>query len=77
MEINLSSRDLRAFLAVATTLSFSKAAKEMHLSQSALSTLVVRLETATQRRKEYVDAVEARLREGPTEPVAPASTVAL
>ena len=46
MEINLSSRDLRAFLAVATTLSFSKAAKEMHLSQSALSTRVVRLETA-------------------------------
>jgi LysR family carnitine catabolism transcriptional activator len=44
MEINLSTRDLRAFLAVATSLSFSKAAKEMHLSQSALSTLVVRLE---------------------------------
>lgn len=46
MEINLSSRDLRAFLAVASSLSFSKAAKEMHLSQSALSTLVVRLEAA-------------------------------
>jgi DNA-binding transcriptional LysR family regulator len=45
MEINLSTRDLRAFLAVANALSFSKAAREMHLSQSALSTLVVRLET--------------------------------
>ena len=39
-------RDLRAFLAVANALSCSKAAKEMHLSQSALSTLVVRLEAA-------------------------------
>ena len=37
-------RDLRAFLAVANALSFSKAAQEMHLSQSALSTLVARLE---------------------------------
>lgn len=46
MEINLSTRDLRAFLAIAGTLSFSKAAREMHLSQSALSTLVVRLEAA-------------------------------
>jgi DNA-binding transcriptional LysR family regulator len=50
MEINLSTRDLRAFLAVAGTLSFSKAAKEMHLSQSALSTLVVRLEAAVGSR---------------------------
>jgi LysR family carnitine catabolism transcriptional activator len=46
MEINLSTRDLRAFLAVANSLSFSQAAQEMHLSQSALSTLVVRLEAA-------------------------------
>lgn len=46
MEINLSTRDLRAFLAVANALSFSQAAQEMHLSQSALSTLVVRLEAA-------------------------------
>ncbi len=44
MEINLSARDLRAFLAVADTLSFSQAAQQMHLSQSALSTLIGRLE---------------------------------
>jgi DNA-binding transcriptional LysR family regulator len=44
MEINISARDVRAFLAVARTLSFSQAAKQMHLSQSALSTLIGRLE---------------------------------
>lgn len=46
MEINISARDLRAFLAVARTLSFSQAAQQMHLSQSALSTLIGRLEDA-------------------------------
>jgi len=46
MEINVSARDIRAFLAVANTLSFSQAARDMHLSQSALSTLVLRLEDA-------------------------------
>ncbi|RJF95551.1 LysR family transcriptional regulator [Noviherbaspirillum saxi] len=46
MEINLSGRDLRAFLAVANSLSFSQAAQQMHLSQSALSTLISRLEDA-------------------------------
>ena len=46
MEINLNTRDLRAFLSVAHSLSFSQAAQEMHLSQSAVSTLVVRLEAA-------------------------------
>jgi LysR family carnitine catabolism transcriptional activator len=46
MEINLSARDIRAFLAVAETLSFSQAAQQMHLSQSALSTLIGRLEDA-------------------------------
>jgi DNA-binding transcriptional LysR family regulator len=46
MEINLSARDIRAFLAVADTLSFSQAAQQMHLSQSALSTLIGRLEDA-------------------------------
>lgn len=46
MEINLSNRDLRAFLAVANSLSFSQAAQQMHLSQSALSTLIGRLEEA-------------------------------
>ncbi|WP_194722610.1 LysR family transcriptional regulator [Noviherbaspirillum malthae] len=46
MEINISSRDLRAFLAVANSLSFSQAAQQVHLSQSALSTLILRLEEA-------------------------------
>ncbi|MFC0134957.1 LysR family transcriptional regulator [Massilia eurypsychrophila] len=46
MEINVSARDIRAFLAVADTLSFSQAAQQMHLSQSALSTLIARLEDA-------------------------------
>lgn len=46
MEINISIRDLRAFLAVANGLSFSQAAQQMHLSQSALSTLIGRLEEA-------------------------------
>ncbi|WP_426176831.1 LysR family transcriptional regulator [Massilia sp. TWR1-2-2] len=46
MEINFSARDIRAFLAVADTLSFSQAAQQMHLSQSALSTLIGRLEDA-------------------------------
>lgn len=44
MEINLSVRDLKAFLAVAHTRSFSKAAQQMHLSQSALSSLIARQE---------------------------------
>jgi DNA-binding transcriptional LysR family regulator len=46
VEINISARDVRAFLAVAKTLSFSQAAQQMHLSQSALSTLIGRLEEA-------------------------------
>ena len=50
MAINMSSRDLRAFLAVAETRSFSQAAQQMHLSQSALSTLIGRLETAVGAR---------------------------
>lgn len=45
MEINISARDIRAFLAVSRTRSFSLAARQMHLSQSALSTLIARLET--------------------------------
>lgn len=44
MEINLSVRDLKAFLAVAQTRSFSKAAQQVHLSQSALSALIARQE---------------------------------
>lgn len=46
MEINITSRDLRAFLAVANSRSFSQAARQMSLSQSALSTLISRLEDA-------------------------------
>jgi len=44
MEINLSARDLRAFMTLARTRSFSKAAQQLHLSQSALSSLIARLE---------------------------------
>lgn len=44
MDFNLSAKDLRAFLAVARTHSFSQAARQVHLSQSALSTLIQRLE---------------------------------
>ena len=40
----MSARDLRAFLAVARTLSFSQGAQQVHLSQSALSSLISRLE---------------------------------
>lgn len=46
MDINISARDVRAFLAVCRTLSFSQAAQQMHLSQSALSNLIARLEAA-------------------------------
>lgn len=45
MDMNISARDLRAFLAVSKTRSFSVAARQMHLSQSALSTLIARIET--------------------------------
>lgn len=44
MDFNLSAKDLRAFLAVARTHSFGQAARQLHLSQSALSTLIQRLE---------------------------------
>lgn len=44
MEMNLSARELRAFLALAETRSFSKAGQQVCLSQSALSTLIARLE---------------------------------
>lgn len=45
MEMNISARDIRAFLAVSKTRSFSVAARQMHLSQSALSTLIARIES--------------------------------
>jgi LysR family carnitine catabolism transcriptional activator len=60
MEINFSARDIRAFLAVAETLSFSQAAQQMHLSQSAISTLIGKLE----------DSVGARLFDRTTRSVA-------
>jgi LysR family transcriptional regulator, carnitine catabolism transcriptional activator len=44
VDFNLSAKDLRAFLAVVRTRSFSQAARQVHLSQSALSTLIQRLE---------------------------------
>lgn len=59
MDFNLSAKDLRAFLAVARTRSFSQAAQQVHLSQSALSTLIQRLE----------DGVGARLFERTTRTV--------
>ncbi len=60
VDFNLSAKDLRAFLAVARTCSFSQAAQQVHLSQSALSTLIQRLE----------DGVGARLFERTTRSVA-------
>jgi DNA-binding transcriptional LysR family regulator len=43
-EINLSTRDLRAFLALAEQRSFTRAASQCHLSQSAFSTLIRAIE---------------------------------
>lgn len=45
MEINLSTRDLRAFLLLSHTCNFGQAALQLNLTQSALSALVARLET--------------------------------
>src|SRR5574343_908113 len=44
MKINWSSRDVDVFLALAETLSFRRTALRMHLSQSAVSGTVARLE---------------------------------
>lgn len=44
MEVNLSTRDLRAFLALSHTCNFGQAAAQLHLTQSALSALIARLE---------------------------------
>lgn len=46
MPINLSTRDLRAFLALADTRNFTRAAQRCHLSQSAFSAQVRAIETA-------------------------------
>ncbi|WP_198297680.1 LysR family transcriptional regulator [Bordetella genomosp. 9] len=45
-EINLSTRDLRAFLALAEQRSFTRAARQCHLSQSAFSALIKSIEDA-------------------------------
>jgi len=45
MSINLSTRDLRAFLALAETRNFTRAAQRCHLSQSAFSALVRAIES--------------------------------
>lgn len=44
MSINLSSRDLEAFLALAHTQHFTRAAERCHLSQSAFSQKIARIE---------------------------------
>jgi len=44
MQINWSHRDLRVFLALAETASFRQTATRIHLSQSAVSGVIVRLE---------------------------------
>lgn len=44
MEANLSTKDLRAFLALSHTCNFGQAALRLHLTQSALSALIARLE---------------------------------
>jgi len=45
VELNLSTRDLRAFLALSRTCNFGQTALQLHLTQSALSALIARLET--------------------------------
>ncbi len=44
MEANLSTKDLRAFLALRHTCNFGQTAMQLHLTQSALSALIARLE---------------------------------
>lgn len=44
METNISTKDLRAFLALSHTCNFGQAALQLHLTQSALSALIARLE---------------------------------
>lgn len=48
--MNISLRQIEAFLAVARTLSFSEAARQCHLSQPALSATIKRLEGAINAR---------------------------
>ena len=44
METNFSIKDLRAFVALSQTLNFGQTAVQLHISQSALSTQIARLE---------------------------------
>ena len=44
MELNLSTRDLRAFLALSRNCNFGQTALQLHITQSALSALIARLE---------------------------------
>lgn len=60
MQINVTLRQLEAFVAVARTLSFSLAAQQVHLSQPALSATIRKLE----------DAIGARLFDRTTRTVA-------
>ena len=46
MQINLSMRDIDTTLVLGRTLNFRQAAAQLHLSQSALSTQVQRIEEA-------------------------------
>jgi DNA-binding transcriptional LysR family regulator len=48
--VNLSIRQLKAFLGVADSLSFTKTAQRLHLSQAALSAMIRELETQLQCR---------------------------
>lgn len=50
MKINWSSREVDVFLSLAETLSFRRTALQMHLSQSAVSGTVARLEEALEAR---------------------------
>ena len=50
MMINWTARDIDVFLALADTLSFRRAAERVHLSQPAVTAVVVRLEDALQVR---------------------------
>jgi LysR family carnitine catabolism transcriptional activator len=71
MQLNLSARDLRAFLALAELRSFTRAARRCHLSQPAFSALVRSMEEALgarlfDRDTRHVELTEeGRALEGP------------
>ena len=49
MQMNLSTRQLRAFVALAEQRSFTRAARRCHLSQPAFSALIRSLEDSARR----------------------------